>query len=303
MDFACSFKHPTIFHVGEGTSYRILDPLCPRFRRRNFSYNVFDPKIGSKTRSLNKMRKRMAYSGCLSSNLVFKGKFDSHLCSTYSSTSLFHGLHDVLKVRGVRSRCQGNDSLAYADGNGQNVEFVESNGESLSGTVSNGLEEEESGEVETPTVDESRELLLKAMKELEVACRNSRMFEEKAQNISEAAIALKDEATNGWNDVNSSLGMIQNIVNEECVAKEAVQKATMALSLAEARLQVAVDSFEPLKEGNDSLESSGESDVEIDVREDNGALLAAQDDIRECREKLANCEAELRHLQNKKEEL
>ena len=183
MDFAFSFKHPTIFHVGEGTSYRKLDPLCPRFRRRNFSYNVFDPKIGSKTRSLNKMRKSMAYSGCLSSNLVFRGKFDSHLCSTDSSTSFFCGLHDVLKVKGVRSRCQGNDSLAYADGNGQNVEFVESNGESLSGTVSNGLEEEErnvSGEVETPTVDESRELLLKAMMELEVARHNSRMFEEKA---------------------------------------------------------------------------------------------------------------------------
>ena len=66
---------------------------------------------------------------------------------------------------------------------------------------------------------------------------------------------------------------------------------------------MAVDSFEPLKEGNDSLKSFGESGVEIDVREDNGALLVAQDEIRECREKLANCEAELRHLQNKKEEL
>ena len=43
--------------------------------------------------------------------------------------------------------------------------------------------------------------------------------------------------------------------------------------------------------------------MEIDVREDNGVLLAAQDEIRECQEKLANCEAELRHLQNKKDEL
>ncbi|XWS77073.1 hypothetical protein CRYUN_Cryun01aG0231200 [Craigia yunnanensis] len=306
MDFACSFKHPTIFHGGEGTSYRILDPLCPRFRCRNFSYNVFDPKIGSKTRSLNKMRKSMAYSGCLSSNLVFRGKFDSHLCSTYSSTSLFYGLHDVLKVRGARSCCQGNDSLAYADGNGRNVEFVESNDGISSDTVSNGLGEEErnvSGEVETPTVDELRELLQKAMKELEVARLNSWMFEEKAQKISEAAIALKDEAANAWNDVNSTLDMIHDIVNEECVAKEAVQKATMALSLAEARLQVAVDSFEPLKEENDSLESSGESDMEIDVREENGALLAAQDEIRGCQEKLVNCEAELRHVLSKKEEL
>ncbi|XP_022757268.1 K(+) efflux antiporter 2, chloroplastic-like isoform X2 [Durio zibethinus] len=306
MDFTCSFKHPTIFHVDKGTSYRILDPLCPRFRRRNISYDVFDPKFGSKTRSLKKIRKSMAYSGCLSSNLVFRGKFDSHLCCKYSSTSLFCGLHDVLKVRGVRSRCQGNDSLVYADGNGRNVEFAESSDESSSVTVSNGLGEEErnvSGEVEIPTVDELRELLHKAMKELEVARLNSMMFEDKAQKISEAAIASKDEATNAWNDVNVTLNMIQDIVNEECVAKEAVQKATMALSLAEARLQVAVDSFEPLKEGNDSPESSGESDVEFDVRGDNGVLLAAKDEIRECREKLANCEAELRHLQSKKEEL
>ncbi|XVF22586.1 hypothetical protein REPUB_Repub12eG0184300 [Reevesia pubescens] len=306
MDFACSFKHHSVFHGDEGTSYRILDPFCRRFRCRNFSYNVFDPKIGSKTPSVKKMRKSMAYNGCLSSNLVFRGKFDSHLCSTYSSKSFFYGLHDVLNVRGARLPCQGNDSLAYADGNGRNVEFVESIDESLSGTVSNGLGEEErnaSGEVETPTVDELRELLQKAMKELEVARLNSMVFEEKAQKISEAAIALKDEAANAWNAVNIALNMIQDIVNEEGVAKEAVQKATMALSLAEARLQVAVDSFEPLKEGNDSPESFGESNVEIDFREDNGALLAAQDEIRECQEKLANCEAELRHLRSKKEEL
>ncbi|XP_007051871.2 PREDICTED: K(+) efflux antiporter 2, chloroplastic [Theobroma cacao] len=306
MGFACSLKHPAAFHGGEGTSYRILDPLCPRFRCRNFSYNVFDPKIGSKAQSLKKMRKSMAYSGCLSSNLVFRGKFDSHLCSSYSSSSLFYGLPDVLKVRGVKSRCQGNDSLAYVDGNGRNVEFAESSDESSSGTVSNGLGEEErnvSNEVESPSLDDLRELLQKTMKELEVARLNSRMFEEKAQKISEAAIALKDEAANAWNDVNSTLNMIQATVNEECVAKEAVQKATMALSLAEARLQVVVDSFEPLKLGNDSSESSGESDVEIDVRVDNGALLAAQVEIRECQEKLVNCEAELRHLQSIKEEL
>ncbi|XVF73233.1 hypothetical protein PTKIN_Ptkin12aG0185100 [Pterospermum kingtungense] len=300
MDFARSLKHSTIFHGGEGTGYRKLDQLCPRFRCRNFSYNVFGLKIGSRTRSLSKLRKSMAYSGCLSSNLVFRGRFDSHLCSTYSSKSLFQGLHDVLKVRGVRSRCQGNDSLAYADGNGRNVEFVESNDGSSSGTVSNGSGEEErnvSGEVESPTAGELGELLQKAMKELEMACLNSSMFEEKAQRISEAAIALKDEAANAWNDVNNALDMIQGIVNEECVAKEAVQKATMTLSLAEARLQVAVDSFASLKEGNDSLESSGESDMEINVRE------AAQNEIRECQEKLASCEAELRHFQSKKDEL
>ncbi|XVF80023.1 hypothetical protein PTKIN_Ptkin15bG0037000 [Pterospermum kingtungense] len=306
MDFSCSFKHPTLFLSGEGTSYRILDPSGSRFRYGNFSYNVFDPKIGFKTRSLKKMRKSMEYSGCLRSNLVLRAKFDSHLSSTYSSTSFCYGLQDVLKARGVRSRCQGNDSLGYADGNGRNVEFAGSTDESLCSDESKFSGEEErnvSGVVEAPSVDELRESLQKAMKELEVARLNSRMFEEKAHKISEAAIALKDEAANAWNDVNGLLNMIQDIVNEECVAKEAVQKATMELSLAEARLQVAVDSSEHLKEGNGYPESSGESGMEIDLREGNGSLLAAQGEIRECQEKLANCEAELRHLQNKKEEL
>ncbi|KAK8718347.1 hypothetical protein V6N13_045583 [Hibiscus sabdariffa] len=290
MDVACSFNRPTtIFHGGEGTSYRMLDPSCPRFKCRNLSYNVLNTKIGSKARSLKKMRKSMAYGGCLSSNLVFRGKFNSHLCST-SSTSFFYSLHDVSKLRGVRSHCLGNDSLAYADENGRNVEFAESSDGSSGGTVSSGSGEERNSEVETPSLDELRELLQKAMKELEVARLNSRMFEEKAQKISEAAIALKDEAANAWNDVNSTLNMIQDVVNDECIAKEAVQKAIMALSLAEARLQVTAD-------------SSGESDVEIDDREDNGIPLAAQYEIRECQEKLAKCEAELRHLQSKKEEL
>ncbi|KAH1073668.1 hypothetical protein J1N35_025996 [Gossypium stocksii] len=308
MDFACSFKRPMVFHGGEGSSssYRMLDPLCPRFNCRNLSYSVVDPTIGSKSRCLKKMRKSMAYGGCLSSNLVFGGKFNRHLCSAYTSSSLFYSLRDVSKVRGVRLCCQGNDSLAYADGNGRNLEFAESGDGSSSGTVSNGLEEEDrnlNGEVETPSLDDLREVLQKATKELEVARLNSRMFEEKALKISEAAIALKDEAANAWNDVNSTLNMIQDIVNDECVAKEAVQKAMMALSLAEARLQVTADSSESLKKGNDSPESSGESDVEIDIREDNGAALTAQNEIRECKKKLENCEAELRHLQSKKEEL
>ncbi|PPD77087.1 hypothetical protein GOBAR_DD25995 [Gossypium barbadense] len=299
MDFACSFKRPMVFHGGEGSSSssRMLDPLCPRFKCRNLSYSVVDPTIGSKTRCLKKMRKSMAYGGCLSLNLVFGGKVNRHLCSAYSSRSLFYALRDVSKVRGVRLCCQGNDSLAYADGNGRNVEFAESGDGSSSGTVSNGLEEEDrnlNGEVETPSLDDLREVLQKAIKELEVARLNSRMFEEKALKISEAAIALKDEAANAWNDVNGTLNMIQDIVNDECVAKEAVQKAMMALSLAEARLQVTADSSESLKKGNDSPESSGESDVEIDIREDNGAALTAQNEIREL---------ELRHLQSKKEEL
>ncbi|MBA0605195.1 hypothetical protein Godav_017793, partial [Gossypium davidsonii] len=297
MDFTCCYKHPTIFHGDEGTRYRILDP----FRCRNFSYNVFNPKHGSKTWSLRKMKRNMAYSSRLSSNLVFKGNFDSPLYGTYLATSFFCGLHDVSKVRGVWSHCQGNGSSPYADGNDHNAEFAESSNES-----SSGLGEEVrnvSGEVETPTLVELRELVHKAMEELKVARLNSRMFGEKAQEISEAAIASRDKATNAWNHVNSRLNVMQDIVNDECIAKEAVQKATMALSLAEARLQVAVDSFELLENGNGSVESYGKSDAQMDVREDNGVLLDAQYEIRECHQKLANCEVELRQVWGKKEEL
>ncbi|KAB2021744.1 hypothetical protein ES319_D07G160700v1 [Gossypium barbadense] len=256
MDFTCCYKHPTIFHGDEGTRYRILDP----FRCRNFSYNGFNPKHGSKTWSLRKMKRNMAHSSRLSSNLVFKGNFD---------------------IRGVWSRCQGNGSSPYADGNDHNAEFAESSNES-----SSGLGEEVrnvSGEVETPTLVELRELVHKAMEELKVARLNSRMFEEKAQEISEAAIASRDKAV-------ERLNVMQDIVNEECIAKESVQKATMALSLAEARLQVAVDSFELLENGNGFVESFEKSDAQMDVREDNG-------------KKLANCEVELRQVWGKKEEL
>ncbi|KAF5946292.1 hypothetical protein HYC85_016520 [Camellia sinensis] len=129
------------------------------------------------------------------------------------------------------------------------------------------------------------------------------MFEEKAQRISEAAIALKDEAANGWDNVNFTFSTIQEIVNEETVAKEAVQKATMALLLAEARLQVAVDSLEAAKGRNNSLEYEGQGEESNDLKREEEAFLVAQDDIRECQTTLANCEADLRLLQSRKEEL
>ncbi|KAI8024694.1 hypothetical protein LOK49_LG02G00446 [Camellia lanceoleosa] len=210
--------------------------------------------------------------------------------------------------------CLGNDSIAYVDGNGRNVEFVESHNEELINTeLNNGSGEEvgEGEENEGPTLDELREFLQKALKELEVARLNSTMFEEKAQRISEAAIALKDEAANAWDNANSMRNTIQEIVNEETVAKEAVQKATMALSLAEARLQVAVDSLEAAKGRNDSMEAYGKSDLEYEsegdesniLRKDEEAVLVARDDIRVCQVTLTNLEADLRQLQSRKEEL
>uniref|UniRef100_A0A2N9HFD3 RCK N-terminal domain-containing protein n=1 Tax=Fagus sylvatica TaxID=28930 RepID=A0A2N9HFD3_FAGSY len=240
--------------------------------------------------------------------MVAVGEFDSQLWRSNLRRSLFCNLDNVFKgSRAVRSWCQGNDSLAYVNGNGRKVEFIESSGESSGvdgGELSGSREEEGRGEEgEALSVEELRELLQKAIRELEVARLNSTMFEEKAQRISEAAIALQDEAASAWNDVNSSLDTIQEIVNEECVAKEAVQKATMALSLAEARLQVAVESLDAAIRANDSLEGSRESDIENNIDEEGKTLLVAQEDIKECHEILTNCEAELRRVQSKKEEL
>lgn len=77
----------------------------------------------------------------------------------------------------------------------------------------------------------------------------------------------------------------------------------MALSLAEARLRVAVESLQVAKGEEDSPEGSRHDDAKSDDKEDYEVLLAAQNDVKECQANLANCETELRRLQSKKEEL
>uniref|UniRef100_M4EWP7 RCK N-terminal domain-containing protein n=1 Tax=Brassica campestris TaxID=3711 RepID=M4EWP7_BRACM len=148
---------------------------------------------------------------------------------------------------------------------------------------------------ESDSLEELRELLHKATEELEVARLNSTMFDDKAQRISETAISLKDQAASVWLQVNNTLDLIRDTVDEESLAKEALHKATMALSLAQARLRVV----------EESLETNGSPEAEkTDLLKDKEeALLAAKDDIKECQLNLANSEAQLSGLQSKKEEL
>ncbi|OVA02469.1 Regulator of K+ conductance [Macleaya cordata] len=231
---------------------------------------------------------------------------------------------NILKVSRIlgQIQCQSNDSLAYVDGDRRNIELAgsSSNGETKNsveeGSVGGSISDADSNssvelELNRLSLEDLKELLQKALKELEVAQLNSTMFEEKAQKISETAIALKDEAANAWNDVTSTLNSIQNIISEETVAKEAVQKATMALSMAEARLQLAVESLDTKKgitvsptsspESNEGNESTMEDSGLLGEEEE--ALLIAQDEIKDCRDNLANCEAEFRRLQSIKEDL
>ncbi|CAI9292199.1 unnamed protein product [Lactuca saligna] len=225
-------------------------------------------------------------------------------------TSSSHGFRpnysiSILKSsRGnLKTGCQGNDSLAFVNGNGRDVEFIEENSKEETSHSqekkkdSKDKDKGESAEGEAPTLDELKELLQKALKELEIAQLNSTMFEDKAQRISEAAIALKDEALNAWDNVNSVLLSIEEIVKEEDPTKEAIQRAKMALSLAEARHQVALESLELAKE---KIESEDEN---MSLMREEETLLAAQKDMKECRVNLENCEKALIRLQNRKDEL
>ncbi|XP_068484727.1 K(+) efflux antiporter 2, chloroplastic-like isoform X2 [Phaseolus vulgaris] len=309
MDMACSLPQSRMLHGGVGTSYRhgsVGQLGCFDFRGRGFGCAVFDS-----SRSVSKFRvSGMSVSACWSKSRVVTGR-EFKVLNIKRSLSCKNNSNLFMGSRVIWSKCQGNDSLAY-------VAFVEGSGEDAGlrpvscVELDAPLEEEGQAErkeggseigAEELSVDQLKEVLQKARKELEVAQINSTMFEEKVKKISETAISLHDEAVISCNNVNSTLDTIKEIANKELMAKEAVQNATMALSLAEARLQVAVESLEPAKEIPDSGQGSNDSNGDKDVEKEEKAILFAQEDIKECQANLANCEAELRRLQNRKEEL
>ncbi|GAU50279.1 hypothetical protein TSUD_349290 [Trifolium subterraneum] len=280
MDIAFSLPQSKVALTG-------LDS-CVLFRRRSFG-------CGFVCNSKNILK------GCCGREFRVSNLKSNLLCR---SSKLFRG------NRGVWLKCLGNDSFDYDNGNGRSVDnFKGLNGDSDLGSISGAELGEPIGEVggqvevEVQNVDELKELLQKALKELEAARVNSIVFEEKVKKISETAISLQDEAARAWNDVNSTLDVVQEIVCQEFIAKEAVQNATMALSLAEARLQVAVESLEVANEDYSSVRGSNESDGGNGIVQEEKERIVAQEDIKECQTILACCEAELKRLQSKKEEL
>lgn len=323
MDVAFSLSHSRMLHGGVGTSNRHQSHHRSvvghfDFRGRCFSRCAIlgDSRTVSKLRFSGKNR-LSGVSGCWNNpKVVSVGEFkvlNSKRGLCCKNNILFMG------SRVIWSKCQGSDSLAYVSGNGRNVEYVEGSGEDSGlGSISSSaeldapLEEEEErkegrGQIglEERSVDELQEVLQKALKELEVARVNSTMFEEKVKKISETAIFLHDEAASAWTDVNSTLESIQEIASEESIAKEAVNNATMALSFATTRLQVALESLEAAKKVHDLAQSSDGSngDTDNDITEQETALLVAQEDIKECQTNLATCEEDLRRLQIRNEEL
>ncbi|KAL8500071.1 hypothetical protein ACS0TY_019895 [Phlomoides rotata] len=308
MDVACSSSRLNVLYGGEVAGCRALEQsnLTTSLKYKYFHRKSFgDLRISPKTNSPKKLKKITTY--CVSSASTRTLNRGNFWCRCYSGSSLYDSGNLIKFAKHVGlSRCQGSESVAYLNENGSETEDIET-GENVTSLESNasGITGEEG--VQDPSLDELRETLQKALKELEVARLSSTMFEEQAQRISETAIALKDEATTAWDDANVALSNIQDIINEETITKEVVQKARMTLSLAEARLNTAVDSQNIAKEKNGSLRSSNESDSEYDkgVEEssEEKTLVAAQQDVKECQEHLENCEAELRRVQSRKEEL
>ncbi|XP_019460652.1 PREDICTED: K(+) efflux antiporter 2, chloroplastic-like isoform X1 [Lupinus angustifolius] len=300
MDMACSLTQSRMLHGG----------VVGYSNKHNKSLGRFDSRGRCFSTSVSKLR----FSGRNRINGVSVGEINVRNSRTTLSCKNNNNNILLLGSRVVWSKCQGSDSLAYVDGNGRNVDIVEGSGEDSGlGSVSSAeldapLEEGEEGEkegVEEQNVVELKEALQKALKELEVAQVNSTMFEEKVKKISETAISLHDEAESALNDVNSAINAVQEIASEEQIAKEAVHNATMALSLAKARLQVDLESLEDTKEVHDSAESSNERNDETvnGITEENKELLIAQEDAKEFQTKLATYEEELRRVQNRKEEL
>ncbi|CAH8336836.1 unnamed protein product [Eruca vesicaria subsp. sativa] len=278
MESASIIQRPSLFHSGDGAtsfcfSNRLLSPKAISNNR------LWVLKTYPRSQFVHRSKRNAAQSGPLTLSAPLHSSKSIPGCSSQSK-------HNIPFA--FRLNCQSNDSL------GHNVEFSETNDqfEDKHVTVEN----------ETDSLEELRDVLHKAIKDLEVARLNSTMFEEKAQRISETAIALKDEAAGVWLQVNKTLDLIRDTVDEQSVAKDAVQNATMALSLAEARLQIFEESLEP-DAGNAAPEASQESGKRDNLEDQEEALLAAKDDIKQCQLNLASCEAQLSSLESKKDDL
>ncbi|KAG6430141.1 hypothetical protein SASPL_108203 [Salvia splendens] len=311
MDAACGLSRSNVLYGGEITCCRAQETLNlgTSLKYKRICHNFFgDSRLYSGTNSPKKLKKNCSrYVISASGRTLNDGSFwQWHNSSSGSALYNSRNLNSISK-RVILSRCQGSESVAYLNGNGRDAEVIKT-GEEVAGLesiVSGDIGEEEGDEA--PSLDELKEALLKALKDLDVARLSSTMFEEKAQTLSETAIALKDEAKNAWDDVNRALGDIEDVINEETIVKEEVQKATLALSSAEARLNVAIDSLKIANErngfSNASKESDPEDDIEKDDSSDDEVLLASQEDVKKCQDHLEKCEDELRRVQSRKEEL
>ncbi|KAJ4778264.1 Glutathione-regulated potassium-efflux system protein kefC [Rhynchospora pubera] len=245
-------------------------------RSRSF---LVQSRVNHRSHSIKNSKKKL--EAC-SVNLLLVSSIDRDAPFLYKNRNTFKAPYKL--------KCNPDDSPSYTD---ESTEKAESDSEkdpeltNNTQTIVSAEEGKDSVELEV-----LRELLQRALKELDVARLNSTSFEERAQSISETAIALKDKAENALRDVTVAVSTIQEIMKEEDTAKEAVRKATMSFCMAESRLIVAMEAL-----------TSKKSSSSPDIEEEELAVSSCQNEINDCQCSLAVCEEQLKQLQEKRLEL
>ncbi|KAJ3689298.1 hypothetical protein LUZ61_018462 [Rhynchospora tenuis] len=246
-------------------------------RSRSF---LVQSRVNHRSHSIKNSKKKL--EAC-SVNLLLMSSIDRDAPFLYKNRNTFKAPYKL--------KCNPDDSPSYTDeSTGKAESDSDKDPELTSNTEIIVSAEEGKDSVELEIL---RELLQRALKELDVARLNSTMFEERAQSISETAIALKDKAENAFRDVTVAVSTIQEIMKEEDTAKEAVRKATMSFCMAESRLKVAME----------ALTSKKYSSSTSDIEEEELAVLSCQKEINDCQCSLAVCEEQLKQLQEKRLEL
>ncbi|XP_051124534.1 K(+) efflux antiporter 2, chloroplastic [Andrographis paniculata] len=311
MDVASSLSQSNIFHVEEVTGYKALKQLALKPKLKySHDHGKFlgDLKHLPNTYSMRKLRISQT-ACCFGSVVPIVFDVDNSWLWPYGFYgSLCDGYILKMSKNISLSQHQMNRTVAHAMEGCSDEEVIEPV-EDVTGHESIASEEVCSGKrTEAPGLDELKEALKQAAKDLKDAHISRKLYEEKIQSITQSAIVLlKDIAANARNDVNRALLRGQKILREEVIAKEGVQDATMSLFLATARLKEAIDSVKTAKEkkqfakdakGNEFTHGNGKENAnEFEV------AFAALMEIKLCQIELENREVDLRRIQSMKEEL
>ncbi|VAH39231.1 unnamed protein product [Triticum turgidum subsp. durum] len=233
-----------------------------------------------------------------------------------SSSGLFYAAPNHARLRLTRTGsagCQGNDSLAYVDGPLEGTKGSSSSSSEGSDEAAGSDGEERARSAAAVDVDDLRDLLHKARKELEVARLNSTMFEEEAlasaqeeikgcqaslskceeelgrvqgkkmelqkevDRLTELAERALLDASKAEEDVSNIMVLAEQAVALEMEAAKRVNDAELALQKAEKAVESVVE-LVPAADGHMSDEEDDLSDV-YDYSGDGMADISERDEV------------------------
>lgn len=186
MNIACNLQQSSIFGGNGCKRYKLVDAGAAksRFKMSGLGYrHLGTASLGPRWCAVKNVRRNRHPDCLLSSKLCFGREVDSFWNSKPGNS--------VVSVSEMRARipspmlpanCQGNDSV-YIDGSDRSIkrsedvekDGMEEGGSELESTGSGGQEGNETKQV--PDLDDLRELLQKARRDLEVGHLNRNMFE------------------------------------------------------------------------------------------------------------------------------